>query len=174
MVNGVLQIGSVETAAFIAGNGGCGRHARTPSARVDPTARGRRLLFAEHPGRGFGCLRILDNRIQFNINQVTPIVHMLGEGGHIVGFQDVPAQNRPGHVIPSNLLHSLGRRTAGFQELLKCRLVKAGARSPRKHEFHGDTLLVHLRCGADVATCTPRLASRLTSLSHQSCLVAFV
>jgi hypothetical protein len=66
---------------------------------------------------------------------------MLGEGGHIVRFQDVPAQNRAGHVIPSKLFHSLGWRTASFQELLKRRLVEAGARSPRKHEFHGNTLL---------------------------------
>ena len=51
---------------------------------------------------------------------------MLGESGHIVRFQDVPAQNRAWHVIPSNLFHSLGRRTAGFQELLKRRLVEAG------------------------------------------------
>ena len=68
----------------------------------------RRLLFAEHPGCGFSCLGILDDRMQFYINQVAPVVHMLGEGGHIVRFQDVPAQNRAGHVIPSNLFTPLG------------------------------------------------------------------
>ena len=87
------------------------------SARVDPTGPTGGLLFAEHPGCGFCCLGILDDRIQFDINQVAPIVHMLGEGGHIVRFQDVPAQNRPGHVIPSNLFHSLGRRTAGSRDM---------------------------------------------------------
>src|SRR6476659_5806110 len=91
--------------------------------------------------------------MQFYINQVAPVVHMLGEGGHIVRFQDVPAQNRAEHVIPSNLFHALGRRTAGFEKLLKRRLIEAGARSPRKHEFHGYTLLTSfLRCGAAVST----------------------
>jgi len=112
-----------------------------PKCTRSPTRPTGGRLFAEHPARGFCCLAILDDRIQFNINQVAPIVHMLGEGGHIVRFQDMPAQNRAGHMIPSNLCHSLGRRTAGFQKLLKRRLVEARARSPRKHEFHGYTLL---------------------------------
>jgi len=119
----------------------CGRHART-QVRVDPTGPTRGLLFAKHPGCGFCCLGIVDDRIQFDINQVAPIVHMLGEGGHIARFQDVPAQNRAGHVIPSNLFHSLGRRTAGFEKLLKRRLVETGARSLRQHEFHGALSLI--------------------------------
>ena len=60
-------------------------------AWIQPATGG--LLFAEHPGRGLCCLGILDDRIQFDINQVAPMVHMLGQGGHIVRFQDVPAQN---------------------------------------------------------------------------------
>ena len=83
-------------------------------AWIQPATGG--LLFAEHPGRGFCCLGILDDRIQFDINQVAPIVHMLGEGGHIVRFQHMPAQNRAGHVIPSNLFHSLGRLESDFFE----------------------------------------------------------
>src|ERR1044071_5603288 len=102
--------------------------------------------------------------MQFDINEIAPMVHMLGEGGHIVRFEDVPAQNRAGHVIPSNLFHSLGRRTAGFEKLLKRRLVEARARSPRKHEFHGYTLLTHLTCGADVATYH---ATSLAQEAHQ-------
>src|SRR5687767_6532643 len=99
---------------------------------------------------------------------------MLGEGGHIVRFQDVPAQNRARHVIPSNLFHSLGRRTAGFQELLKRRLVEAGARSPRKHEFHAYTLLTSFEgwSGRSQHTTPRHWHRRLTSLSHKSCMVA--
>src|SRR4030095_15562964 len=97
---------------------------------------------------------------------------MLGEGGHIVRFQDVPAQNRAGHVIPSNLFHSLGRRTAGFEKLLKRRLVEAGARSPRKHESHGYTLLIPCEVEPTSQHTTRRhWRRRLTSLSDKSCLV---
>jgi hypothetical protein len=143
-----------------------------PSALVDPTGPTGGLLFAEHPGCGFCCLGILDDRIQFDINQVAPIVHMLGEGGHIVRFQDVPAQNRAGDVIPSNLFHSLGRRTAGFEKLLKRRLVEAGARSPREHEFHGYTLLTSFEVWSGRRNIRHWRRRRLTSLSHKSCLVA--
>ena len=49
---------------------------------------------------------------------------------------------RPTLLTGGDLLPGLERYAAGFQELLKRRLVEAGARSPRKHEFHGNTLLI--------------------------------
>src|SRR5687768_11825716 len=60
---------------------GAGWHARTQVHALIQPARREDCLLAEHPGCGFCCLGILDDRIQFDINQVAPIVHMLGEGG---------------------------------------------------------------------------------------------
>jgi hypothetical protein len=45
---------------------------------------------------GFCCLGILDDQIQFYINQVAPVVHMLCEGGHIVRFRTCQPRTEPG------------------------------------------------------------------------------
>jgi hypothetical protein len=84
------------------------------------------LLLPEHPRRGLGCLVILDHRSQFYVNQVTPIVDVFGERGHVVGFQQMPAQGGTRCMLAGHLLHSLGRRAASSQKLLKCRLYRPG------------------------------------------------
>ena len=94
------------------------------------------LLFPEDPGRCLRRLGIFDHGMQFHVNQLTPVVDVFGEGGHIVWFQQVLAEDRAWYVITGHLRHSLGRRASGLQELLECRLIHARPGSPRKHEFH--------------------------------------